>query len=447
MTAGAANEQASEAHDGAHEPTRDITSVSPQPFPPAGWLADMGLGLTVVLLMTLSPLALIELGFSYGEAGGTPIEKIHPGTVLAALVLMATLPTQGNPLRWLAAEAARTPILVFYAIAIALLMAHTVLVVKLPFTPLIDTFIGPLIIFLLYRQMPEERGRRLAYLLHAIMLANALIGIGEFATGLRITPLVAAGVVIDDDWRSTALLGHPLSNASLTGAYILILALGAGRDLPPSARPLALMLCAAAMVVFGGRAATVLLLGILAMLAAQRLARVVTGARFDPQSILAALIAIPIAAIALAGLAEAGFFDQFIERFIDDKGSSEARTELIELFRHISWHDLMLGPDARQIETLLSLYGIDFGIESFWVAYTLTNGIIVSQFFFAGLILFCREIQLAVRPGGGWVLVFFFLVASTSVSLSAKSPLLAVLTLMMLILMRDPKVDDEPHVR
>ena len=73
--------------------------------------------------------------------------------------------------------------------------------------------------------------------MHALLLLNATIGIVEFASGLRFTPLVAAGVVIEDDWRSTALLGHPLANASLTGAYILMLALGAGRDLPPLLRP------------------------------------------------------------------------------------------------------------------------------------------------------------------------------------------------------------------
>lgn len=433
MGAGLASDDAAASH--GYEPT----SASPDaaPFPPQGTLADIGLVLVVVLLMCISPLALIELGFSYGEAGGTAIEKIHPGTILATLVLLAALPSQGNPLGWLASEIARTPSLVLYALAIALLMTHTIMVVKLPFTPLIDTFIAPLVVFLLYRSTPADRGRRLAYLLHGIMLLNALIGIFEFATGLRITPLVAAGVVIEDDWRSTALLGHPLANASLTGAYLLMLALGGGRDLPAVMRPVAFMLCAAGMVVFGGRAATVLVLAMLALLAIQKLGHVLSGARFNSQSILAALILVPIAAIAVAGLAEAGFFDQFIERFIDDKGSSEARTELFELFRHISWHDLILGPDARQIETLLALYGIDFGIESFWIAYILTNGFIVSLMFFSGLLLFCREIQRSVRPGGVLVLVFFFLVASTSVSLSAKSPLLAVLTLMMLILLRN----------
>lgn len=422
---------------GRHD-TRLPPFAAPRPFPPAGALFDFCLMLVALVLITISPLALVELGLNYDEAGGTALEKIHPGTMLAALLLLAAMTTQGNPLQWLTTTAERTPALVVYAIGIALLMAHTIQVVKLPFTPLIDTFIAPLIVFLLYRDLPEGRGRRLALLVHILLLLNAIVGIAEFATGQRITPLVAAGVVIEDDWRSTALLGHPLANASLTGAYILMLAVGAGRDLPVVMRPIAFVLSTAGMVVFGGRAATVLLVVILLALAAQRAYQIMRGATFDPRSILAVVAAAPIGGVLLVGLAEAGFFDQFIERFIDDKGSADARSQMFELFRHVSWHDLMLGPDARHLETLRSLYGLDFGIESFWIAYILTNGIIVSVIFFAALLLFCREIQRAVLAGGTWVLVFFFVVASTSVSLSAKSPLFAVLILMMLILLRRP---------
>ena len=53
-----------------------------------------------------------------------------------------------------------------------------------------------------------------------------------------------------------------------------------------------------------------------------------------------------------------------------------------------------------------------------------------------------REVP-AIAGGVVLLLLFFFLVASTSVSLSAKSPLLAVLTLMMLVLLRDLKLRNQ----
>ncbi|MEQ1711168.1 MAG: hypothetical protein ABL908_07190, partial [Hyphomicrobium sp.] len=76
--------------------TRLKPVAAPQPFPPAGALFDFGLMLVALVLITISPLALVELGLNYDEAGGTALEKIHPGTMLASLLLLAAMTTQGN---------------------------------------------------------------------------------------------------------------------------------------------------------------------------------------------------------------------------------------------------------------------------------------------------------------------------------------------------------------
>ncbi len=417
-----------------HAASRDVPV-----FPPRGPLFEAGLMLAAFIYFTISPLALVEFGLSYEETGGTPLEKIHPATLLASVLLLAALVVTGNPLSWLDRRLRETPGLGAYLASILLLIGHCILVVKQPFTPIIDTFLAPLIVALVYSDMHEARGRRLALLLHALMAVNAVIGIGEFATGTRLTPLVASGIVIDDDWRSSALLGHPLANASLTGAYVLILAVGGGRDLRPWLRPAAFILNLAGMVVFGGRVATVLLLALLALLLIVRAVSIARGAHFSTSSILAGLVLAPLAGLAVVVLVEAGFFTHFIERFIDDKGSAEARVEMLELIWKLPLHDLVFAPDARQVETLRFMHGLDFGIESFWVAFLLSYGAVASLIFFAALLWFCRDIVRSSRSGTILVLVFFFLVASTSVSLSAKSPLLAVQVLMLLVLMRpDP---------
>ena len=273
------------------------------------------------------------------------------------------------------------------------------------------------------------------------MVLNAVIGIGEFITGERLTPIVASGMVIADDWRSTALLGHPLANASLTGAYLLSLALGGAKDLPKPFAAGAFIVNAAAMVVFGGRASSVILLVLLGVLAARGGFRILRGERFDKTAVLTALIVIPIVALALTTLVEAGFFDQFLARFIDDKGSAEARVYMFELFQHLSWYELLLAPDPDQMATLKRIYDLDFGIESFWISFVLSYGIIPGLAFFAALFLFCRDVLRSIRPGGIWVFVFFFLVASTSVSLSSKSTVFAELLLMMLVMFRRPQTE------
>ena len=405
-------------------------------FPPDGRLPGLGLALVAVLLMTISPLALVSLGLSYDDAGGSALEKIHPGTLAAyALFALCALYVR-NPLSGAINGLARYPGTLFFLVMIALLMLHAIRVVILPFTSFFDTFLTPVVVFFLYKDMREKRAYRLILLFHALMMVNSILGIVEFSTGWRLTPIVASGMVIEDEWRSSALLGHPLANASLTGSYILTLALGAARDLP---RPLAIaafILAFAGMVVFGGRASSVFLLVMLAGLGAVRFLQILQGRRFSSRNVLAALISLPVLAVVVFALLEAGFFDLFIERFVDDQGSASTRIEMFELFKHISLSELLLAPDAAYMATLRSLYGLDFGIESFWVSFVLNYGLIPGLFFFAGLLAFCRDVVRTLRPGATWVMVFFFAVASTSVSLSAKTPLFAVFILMLLVLMR-----------
>lgn len=409
-----------------------------RPAVPDTALFGLLLGLLVVVVMAISPLALVHFGFNYDETGGNPLEKIHPATLMAAGIVMLAAMAAGNPLRWLIEQLGSHPIVGLYLGAIVLLVVHSIRVVSLPFTQFFDTFVLPAIILLLFKDMGEARARHIAFIVHAIMIVNALVGIGEFATGFRLTPIVASGVVIEDDWRSTALLGHPLANASLTGSYLLLLALGGGRDLPWLVRTAAFVTNAAGMVVFGGRAASVLLVAMLALLALVRIVAIVRGAPFDKAAVLRMLVFAPLAALAVVIVAELGFFDQFLNRFVDDKGSADTRTEMFELFRFLSWHDLLLAPDAQMMETLRFRFGLDFGIESFWIGFILAYGLVVSVIFFAALLAFSYDVTRRVRPGAIWVFVFFYLVATTSVSLSAKSPLLAIFVLMLLALLHRP---------
>lgn len=402
-----------------------------------------GLGLLVVtgLYLTVSTLTLLKLGFNYEESGGNVFEKIHPATLIAAAILAAALLARGNPLESLHDIVNQNPRTAFFAVMIGIMIGYSIEIVRLPFTGFIDTFIAPVIVFYLFKGVSETRARHLVWLIHALMLLNAIIGIGEFITGDRLTPLIANGVAITDDWRSTALLGHPLANASLTGAYLLAMAVGGNEDLPKPIAALCFIVNSAAMVVFGGRASTVILLAILAWLAVIGGFRILRGARFDKTTVLMILLLVPIVSLVVLTLAEAGFFVRFLERFVDDKGSASTRIAMFELFHYLSWYQLLFVPDADQLATLKRVFGLDFGIESFWVSFVLDYGLIPSIAFFAALFLFCWDLLRASRPGTIWVLIFFFLVASTSVSLSAKSTIFAVLVLFIMTLLRRPQAE------
>jgi hypothetical protein len=410
--------------------TSGLTSLSP----PRGALFGISLAVMTVLLLTLSGLALTELGWNYGEAGGSALEKIHPGTLVAAVILIMSAAMRGNPLTAFIRTLEAHPGIIVYFAGIAVLMAHAVFVAGLPFTVFIDTFVLPAIMFLLLIDISDERRRRLAWLVHALFAINAILGIAEFTLGFRLTPLYVEGEVLEAEWRSSALLGHPLANAILTGCYLILLVKGGARDLPAILRPVVFVLATVGMVVFGGRAATAFVLVAMAGFAVKRLTEVLQGDRFESRSLLMGLLMVPVAAVAVIVLQQSGFFDQFLARIVDDEGSASTRVEMFELFKYLNWYDFVFGPDPRQIATLMAQHGLLYGIESFWVAMMLLHGLIVSFLFFGALFLFCREVVISAGSAAFAVFLYFFAVASTSVSLSAKSPVFAIMIMLTFLL-------------
>ena len=390
----------------------------------------------VVLLLTISPLALVMFGWQYDDTGGGPLEKIHPATSLALLVFAASLAQRGNPLTALSSVLSSHARAIPFLLGIGFMIVYSMLVIGAPFTMFIETFLGPLLMFFLYDRIDDGEARLLARVIHALLFVNALLGIYEFVFAYHLTPLVVNGELLAGELRSTALLGHPLANAAVVGCYIFMLALGGGRDIPPSLKLTCFVVNTASMVVFGGRAATALVLIALVIIALRRLLGALRGEPFDLRAIKMGVVAAPVAALAIAGLAEYGFFDTFLDRIVDDEGSASTRIAMFELFNHFNWTDLIFAPDAKQVATWSSIYGLDYGIENFIVAFILTFGIFATVVFMPALLLFCSAVVRSLRPGGVWVFVYFFAVAMTSVSLSSKTPLFSTLIVLMMVLMR-----------
>jgi hypothetical protein len=262
-----------------------------------------------------------------------------------------------------------------------------------------------------------------------------------------LTPLVINGEVLEYETRATALLGHPLANAMVMGSYLLALAVGGGRDLPVFMRPLAFLVGAASMAVFGGRAATALLIAFLVLVASLGLLKVTRGRPFDTRNVLAGLVVVPLVALISIGLYDLGFFGTFLDRVADDAGSAETRVVMFDLFRHQNGHDLIFMPDPEILATWARLYGTELGIESFVIQYILTYGIIATAVFLPALFAFSWDVARHVRPGGGFVIVYFFIVATTSVGLSAKSPAFTILVLIVMVLMRKARSDEAVTTR
>ena len=390
---------------------------------------------SVASIFAISPLMLYDWGFKYGDAGGSIVEKVHPGTWLALLAVVATGLGRGN-LLFALDDFVRSRAVAAYLLGLGTLFAFTIEVRNAPFTPWIDTFVLPALLYVLIQNMETLDKRRAELIIHVLLNANAALGLYENITGYRLTSFVAGQFLLETDWRSTALLGHPLANALATGTYAIILGLGGGRDLPGWLRLPVLGLQLIAMVAFGGRTSLVMTLLILAFVGLRRLAVLLMGGRFDALRAGLLFMGLPALGAVILNGAGAGFFDRMIGRFIDDNGSASARVVMLRLFDYISWEGIVFGPDPTLIGPLQYMLGIEYGIESFWVAFVLMNGLAVSLVFFAGLAAFSWRLFIDTRPATLTLLFYYYFIASTSVSMSSKTCALGIFATMILTMMR-----------
>lgn len=403
-----------------------------------GGVASVLAGLGFILLFSISSMLLHRLGLNYEYTGGNPLEKVHPGTWLLALSL-ALFTFRDGAERGADRLLRDNPGLAFYLFAGALLTAYAMLAQRVPFTPLIDTFFLPVIVFVLLGALDGAARRWISAFIHVAFLANALIALWEFATGDRLTPFVAGTIAVTGDWRSTALFGHPLGNACLTGVYVLALAAGGDRAIPLPLRLAMIGLQLVAMVAFGGRAALVGLVILLVLMAARGSLGILAGRKVRLSQAVGVALLVPLVALVVVLAIEGGFFDRLLSRFAQDDGSAQTRIAMFRLFEPLEWRDILFGPNLDYVATLQRIEGIELGIESFWVAFILTYGALVSIPFFLGLACFCWEVIRATGSGSVVALGFFFAVASTSVSLSAKSPLFGMTIAVLMLLLARPE--------
>ncbi len=411
-------------------------------------LADASLAATfacAVALCGMSEALLDKLGVHYTRSGGLPWEKFHPGTILAVAALAARIASAERPSGAVRRILRREPAMLFFLFTVGVAACHAVLVSGNPVTGLVDTFVLPALLVLLVEDLREDLRRRLAALVCVCIGLNACIGLAEFVFDWRLVSVEIPEGAYDPtdyhmqaaiDWRATALLGHPLQNAVITGAFILCIASSGCRWMPIALRVPLAAVSLLSMAAFGGRASLVLtVLGLVAFALWAAARHLASGGEPPRRGVALGLVAARFLVAGAVLAAGSGFFDKLADRFVNDAGSAKARLVMWDMFDPLSWTDILFGPDPAVVQLTQHLLGIDLGIESFWVAMTLYYGLIGASGLFIGLGVFTWRLISARRRGAAPVLLFYFAVASTSTGLSSKTTGLALVTLMILALL------------
>lgn len=392
--------------------------------------------LLVALLFSISPFVLASLNWQYFDTGGSFIDKFHPSTLIAFGLIGLLILVTRNPVSAGIAFVNRNLDLVPFVFAILFTLVYAAVVIGDSITVFLETFLGAVAMYVLFDGIDDRQRAVIARIIHFLLFANACLAFYEVATGFRLTPLVINGELLPDEPRATALLGHPLSNAMVAGAYVVMLALGGAKDLPSPLRVVVFLVALASLIPFGGRAATATALLVLAIIAIRDFVRMLQGHEINTQRLFWGLIIVPVVLFAVVAANEMGWLDTLLARLVEDDGSASTRIVMFDLFQHFTFRELFFGPNPDELTTWVRLYGLEYGIESFVVAFVLHYGILPAIFLFPTLFYFLYQLVKATgHRSTGLVILYFIIVALASVSLSSKSPILSVFVIMVLTLL------------
>jgi hypothetical protein len=316
-----------------------------------------------------------------------------------------------------------------------LLLLIQMFVLERPFTVIIDTFLLPVLIALVMWQLSPEQKRPLVWAVHLTILLNVVLGYYEYFSGHRLIPLTLGDVVVMGEWRSAALLGHPLTASGIVGAYVLALALRPAICPPILVRLPLIAFCLASLMAFGGRTSLVTVLAAIGLVGGFEALVIMRGKRMQlPAAIVAICVLFAAVAVIFAAFS-LGIFDKMLLRFSSDKGSTLARYATFSLLSHFDWQELVLGPDPVRVNAMQSQLGLNYGIENFWVSCVVQFGIIHTILLTTGLVCFFVELLRRSNRAVWAVVLLIVVIAASSVSFSSKNIQLAQFVILISVLL------------
>lgn len=397
----------------------DESTESPTPG-----LEPMLLLASVIAVVVGGPL-LEMLGIAYVSRGGILLEKLHPSTYVILAAFGCFLVARGDPVAFVQRRWVSQGSELFFLGTLAVVAT---LGVALHGTSglayLVDAFVAPVLFALMLPHVsPRARGRIFKAVLWLLTL-NAAIALVEYA-GRR--PLIGFLQWAGDEFRSSALLGHPLNNALITVpaailGFHLATTVRGGPVLPP-------VLLSLALLAFGGRAATmVALLGVGALvvldLALGLARRTLTLGRVVLY--LALMLGGPVAVLAVLGGTSLG--QRILERFYLDPGA-QTRLDVLDIFNYIGTDQLWFGIDSNKIAAVLEFEAPTsiMVVENFWIFMIINLGIVSFTILAAGFIPFLIKLARSGDHAPAVTVLTFIVTASSNNSLASKTTALTIL--------------------
>lgn len=425
-------------HSTTSSGTRSVAGTVriPDALTPKTWrkeFAGSATLLAVIAMLTLSDSFLFWIGVNYTAPGGSFVVKLHPGTYLQILAfLTATVPL--NPVTYLAAITRAHPSLTLHGIVMVVTMAYCTWRFGVSGAAFInDSLLMPVIMAMTLYALPLTWRRRIFIVAIALVTLDSAIGIVEFMTKSRVIPYFINGKLHEEpQFRATALMGHPLKNASIVAMFLCVLPVLRDHRF---VAVIAGMVMGLSLLAFGSRTAFLVCGGVGAVWAAVWYLRALIRREFSYVKLMGVSFLVVLVPIVAGGvLAVLGQDSRIFENLFWDT-SAQARTLAFKVFDRVSLPELLfgLGPEGiiRAIEYLKTFTTLT-DIENFWILLLLNFGLIcwlLFVFSFGSLLLhMLRGSPVPVKIA----VVVFLIMASSNNSLAVKDNSLSLLMILVI---------------
>ena len=379
------------------------------------------------LEFTVSSNLLTALGSHYVTDGGWLVEKLHPGSYLAAASMVARLASGGLLSRNVWSLVRRDTDLVVFLAAISFCLLYALVMTGAGnLVALMDSFLPAGMIGVALAGITKADAAGLKNLLRNLFFVNACVALGEAAAGTHLVPLDPAIRELAAEFRPTALYDHPLTGSAATMLGLFLLP-------DPGRRPFAA--CAygtcmfAALLVFGGRVALLLVLLFMSAWYLSCLGQMVVRRRVEPAQLAPLLVATGAVGAVTCAVVGSGLGARLVSHLYWDL-SARARLDQFQMLTRLDQPQLLFG--ARRVDTLALIeplrlaYGVDV-LENFWLLMFVSLGAFCFSVFVAAMLALVRWLWRRSDTPGRMMVVALLLAASASNSLGRKSTLLLIL--------------------
>lgn len=374
----------------------------------------------VTSMFLLSNNLLTVMGIPYSSDGGG-IFAIHPSTFavvvcLVSLIFLGKRRSESDP-----------TVYALPSVLVSLALVQTTILGRDgtgDLSVLIVTYLQPAILLMVlqFAERDASAWRFCRCFVSLFFLCNSSIAIAEYLTGWRLLPYYAGSVLVYTDTRPTAILGHPLPSAALTGVLVILLV---ARAVESGLKPSLLFqiaLHSTAMLSFSSRAATALMIVFLVALLGKRLG---LSKRIKTFTAINAGLMLYFAALAGPAILALGFGDQVIERFYSAASSTQARFSALDLLQLMSSEQWLLGADLGQRVDAMRILQTEYGIEIAPIALMFRFGIFIALMVMVPVVVYLLRAYSGKVPGRLSAVLFFLAVSMTSFSIGSKSLLIS----------------------